>query len=762
MWYRTRAFVVALVAVGICALVAVGIVVFAPFGTVVHGYVTDVVSGDPVQGASIRSGWRRDKTDVDGQFELRLGTGTHDIKADLDGYIAEAVTVTITAEGPSRNPVAIALPRRTLCGQIVDSTTGIGVESAEIDVAGQTAISGEAGDFCLDALVLQSLQASAPGYHSATLDRASVSAHFDTTGRMSSDLIISLEPRGVSGVVTDARTGEPVADVVVATSLAATSTNADGGYTLAYVEPGVPITYTSPKHRSVEIEYEEQATQDVTLEPWHLLVTVTDAQTGVPMEAVSVTAGDRVLATDAEGNASLQIPEGTPLTVSCDGYRTVNMDYGGEDELAVALEFARVSGTLADAESGEPILGGLVQVFAGEPEPFLVRSDEQGRFALEDVSDVVSVTVKAAAYERVTVPVTDPLSVDVSLQAFDLRAVYVPFGVLSVPERVYEILDLVDQTDLNGIVVDVKGDWARIAWDSPYPLAREIEAYADWGMMDLEELLSLCRERDIYTVARIVVFKDDLLGNAHPEWAVKRPDGSLYYDNEDLVWMDPFQQPVLDYNIALAKEIAQMGFDEIQMDYLRFPSDGAGVLSLVYAEEANFETRTAAMAEFCSQMYDAISRTPAFLSADIFGLTVWVDPSRDMGIGQRVDDIAPYVDYLSPMLYPTTFVPGNLSHLGFDPPALYPYYTIYYSVLKTLDRTATKVRPWLQYYSIGGYTYGTFEYLEQRKAAEDADGHGWMFWNARGRYEPDPFVEGAYDQYSNLTVPPPPDEDETS
>jgi len=761
MRHRSYLARVLLAVIGIGALVILGSVVLGPQKHPVRGHVVDDVTGQPVQSVRLYVGRSRWKTDAQGDFELSLKEGVHEIDAVLEGYVSQILTVTVTSDGATETSVGIVLPHRTLCGTVVDGTTGAAVPGVEIETLGQIATTDGTGAFCLDALALGNLQALGRGYLPTALEQESVQALFDDSGRMSSDLTITLEPRGISGLVTDARTGAPVAEVVVSTALAATVTDSDGRYTLAYVEPGVPIKYSSPEHRTIEVVYDGQSTQDVVLEPWHLTLTVTDADTGAPMEAVTIHAGEQVLSTDQNGQSELSVPAGTPLTISREGYRSINIDYAGEEELTVALEFSRVSGNLTDIETGQPVSGGLVQVFAGEPEPLLVRSDDQGHFVIEDVTDVVSVTVKAAGYARVTLPVTDPLAIEVLLTPFHLHAVYVPFGLLSVPERVYEILDLVEQTDLNGIVVDVKGDWARVAWDSSCRLVQEMDAYADWGM-ELEELLAACRERGLYTVARIVVFKDDLLAVSHPEWAVKRPDGSLYTDNEGLSWTDPFRQPVRDYNIALATEVALMGFDEVQMDYLRFPSDGSGVLSLVYSQEASFETRTAAMAEFCAQMYKAISRTPAFLSADVFGLTVWVDPSRDMGIGQRVDDIAPYVDYISPMLYPTTFVPGNLSHLGFDPPALYPYNTVYYSVLKTLERTHTKVRPWLQYYSIGGYGYDTFEYLEQRKAVEDAGGHGWMFWNARGRYEPDPFAANAYDQYADLASPPPPREEEPS
>ena len=124
--------------------------------------------------------------------------------------------------------------------------------------------------------------------------------------------------------------------------------------------------------------------------------------------------------------------------------------------------------------------------------------------------------------------------------------------------------------------------------------------------------------------------------------------------------------------------------------------------------------------------------TGAFLSADTFGLTVWVDPGRDLGIGQRVVDIAPYFDYLSPMVYPSTFSEGSIN---VENPALHPYEVVYGSSLAGIEYTSTKIRPWLQHFSLYGVIYDTPQILAQRTAAEDAGTCGWLFWNAGGKYD---------------------------
>jgi len=713
------------------------------------GRVLDDASGQPLPGVQVSLGRRGAATSEDGQFELPLRGGTHILEASLAGYVTQPFSVTVSAESPAAS-TELRLVRRALHGLVVDERTGTGVPGATVALNGNQVRTAADGAFALDALAFTPLQVAAAGYFPTELPQEDVSALFGPTGVMRRELRVALAPRVLTGIVRDAATGAPLAGIPVATALGSTETGPDGAYELVYVEPGATISFGGTDYRTLTVPYAEQATQDAALEPWHLSLTVVDAATGTPMAGVVVQAGGNSAATGADGSVAFDgVVPGTPLSVAQPGYRTVSLSYAGEEALQVALERSVFQGTLRSTD-GTPVSNGLVQAFSeGASEPLLVRSDADGHFVLEDAGNVVSMTVKAAGYRRLTQPVTDMLAADAALEPFQFRGVYIPFGLLQLPDRVMEILDMVETTGMTGVVVDVKGDWARIAWDSANPLAKEIEAYAPG--MDLQELVNECHRRGIYIMGRIVVFKDEVLGKAKPDWAVKRVDGSLYADNEGLAWVDPFRQEVRDYNIALAVEIAQMGFDEVQLDYLRFPSDGSGILGLVYSQEANFETRTAAMAEFCAQIYDAVSRTPAFLSADIFGLTPFVDASRDMGIGQRVEDIAPSMDYLSPMAYPTTYADGTL---GFPNPGLEPYQFVYRTVRALRARTTTPVRPWLQGYSIGGIEYGTFEFLEQRKAAEDAGSVGWIWWNSRGQYAPDAFYPDAIANTPGLSDPP--------
>jgi hypothetical protein len=303
------------------------------------------------------------------------------------------------------------------------------------------------------------------------------------------------------------------------------------------------------------------------------------------------------------------------------------------------------------------------------------------------------------------------------------------------------LIDLVDRSPiLNAIVVDVKGDYGYIAYQSTNPLIAQVDAMST-PRMPLEEFLAMCREKQIYTIARMVIFKDHPLVAARPELGVRHPNGEIFYDNEGMAWADPTRQEVWEYNIAITLEVIDMGFDEIQYDYLRYPSDATSlevVRALVYSVPSTLESRTAAIQGFVRAAKEAVDPTRAFLSADLFGYALSVTPEHDMRIGQRLMDLAPHVDYVCPMVYPSTFIPGNL---GLASPSDNPYEVVARSMAYGLSRTNTLLRPWLQ-----GYWYERQDFVDQRRAAEEATDVGWCFWNARGIYDelffvhPDQFV----------------------
>ena len=206
-------------------------------------------------------------------------------------------------------------------------------------------------------------------------------------------------------------------------------------------------------------------------------------------------------------------------------------------------------------------------------------------------------------------------------------------------------------------------------------------------------------ERKIYTIARIVVFQDEPLATAHPEWAVLEAEtGAVWRDRENLGWTDPMREEVWDYNIALAVEAAQQGFDEIQFGYVRFPADGA-IQQATFARENSQENRVAAITGFLAKAQEALAPYDVKLAVDVFGYTTW--RTDDTGIGQQLEAMAPYLDVLSPMLYPSTFEDGLPGQPEYKAAIAFSYEIVNLSTARAVNRVqainpAMEVRPWIQ------------------------------------------------------------------
>lgn len=720
------------------------------------GTLRDAETGNPIIAGQISVGDQLATTDDQGAFALELELGDYEAVVQAPGYVSRTEAFSLTSS-EKNHTVTLDLQPRLLIGMVRAGDTGEPLADLTVSYGEDLYSTGADGAFSVAAREIRDLAISGYGIIEKELPAAEVEALFAADGVLLAPLEVAVQPRKTEGTVLEPD-GTPVEGAEVRIGPAFTRTNAQGRYALRFVEPGELMSVTSVGHHPApEMPYQGEEELTITLEPFVANLNVAEEGTGRALEGATVlVAGEQVGLTDSSGNASARVSPGTSLAIAAYGYLTATVTYQGEmDPISVALTPTLLQGTIVDKDTGAPVQHALVQIFRGEnTEPELLRTDAGGHYAIPDATEVTSLYIKAAGYDRLSVPVTRLGQLDLSLAPFVAQGIYIPFGLLSLPDRIYELLDLVQRSpSLNAVVIDVKGDWAHIAWPSDMPVAQEIGAYVP-GPMDMDEVIAAAKERGIYTIARIVTFKDRVLAEGKPEWAIHTQSGALYLDGENLPWSDPFLTEVWDYNIGIALEAVEKGFDEVQYDYLRFPSEGR-VSDRVYSQEATFESRTAAMAGFCAAAYAAIEPTPAFLSADIFGLTVWVDASRDMGIGQRLDDIAAHMDYISPMLYPQTFNPANLQFLGISDVELYPYETLYYSVQKTLSRTSTRVRPWLQHYS-GRYTYGLDELLRQRKGAEDGGATGWLYWNAKGSYIEELFGE---DPYSLMAVVPQPPED---
>ena len=356
-----------------------------------------------------------------------------------------------------------------------------------------------------------------------------------------------------------------------------------------------------------------------------------------------------------------------------------------------------------------------------------VVTAEDGDYLLEDPVNVV--TVKRPGFRAVSVDLPDALRVE--LESFSPRALYLSFYGAAHDGLRNRALALIERTELNAVVIDVKGDRGGLSYPSQILHAHDIGAQNLVTLPKLSELVADLKARGIYTIARIVVFKDNLFAEACPEFAVTDQSGRPWKDREKLGWVDPHHPEVVAYNLEVAEEAAQLGFDEVQFDYVRFPDTSR----LVFAQSNTFENRTSAINGFLRQAKQRLDQYGVYVSADVFGYICWNE--NDTYIGQHLETLLPLVDYLAPMLYPSGFSHGLP---GYPSPMAAPYEMIYLSLEQAYQRTGAdprRFRPWLQAfrdYAFDRRPFRAAEISAQIRAVDDFGGNGYMLWNAANRY----------------------------
>lgn len=386
---------------------------------------------------------------------------------------------------------------------------------------------------------------------------------------------------------------------------------------------------------------------------------------------------------------------------------------------------AVLTGTVIDADTQAPVAGAILTT-AGK----VSVCGPDGRFHLDRAGETLA--VRMTGYRRAEIKL-DPQKRDpyqIKLKSIRVKALYLSvYGIGSSALR-DAALHLIEHTELNALVIDVKGDRGLIPYNSAIPLAKEIGARSVTTVRDMPALVATLKQKEIYLIARIVVFKDNPLANARPELAVKE-GGTLWHDREYLAWIDPFQAKAWAYNIDIAEEAAKLGFDEIQFDYTRFP-DSRG---LSFSQPNTRESRVKAIDGFLAQARERLAPYNVFLAADIFGYVCW--NLDDTAIGQQLEELGKSLDYISPMLYPSGFhlgIPGyrdSVSHGG---------EIVLQSLNEAKRRTGlpgTRFRPWLQAfpdYAFDRRQFGAKEIREQIDAADTAGTDGWMLWNPRNHY----------------------------
>ena len=301
------------------------------------------------------------------------------------------------------------------------------------------------------------------------------------------------------------------------------------------------------------------------------------------------------------------------------------------------------------------------------------------------------------------------------------KALYIPPHKIT--QRTFdEIVHYATLTPVNAVVLHVKSPKGKLLWPSENAIA--IQLGVGTNHSGLEKHVARLKKDNIHTIAKLDVFADHQLADCMPALSVMdSASDTPWTDANNLHWANPSDNRVWDYNIALSKELARMGFDEIQFDYVRFPSDGD--LSIIsYPNTLPGFSKSDCIASFLEKAHDELKPLGVSISADVFGLTAW--KTDDFGVGQVLEKMAPHLDVICPMFYPSHFPSG---FLGKQSPGDFPEMIMETSMRSMMNRTDKPIRPWIQ-----GFWYSKQQIVAQIDGLEIASGSSWSIWSPTGRY----------------------------
>jgi len=332
-------------------------------------------------------------------------------------------------------------------------------------------------------------------------------------------------------------------------------------------------------------------------------------------------------------------------------------------------------------------------------------------------------------------------TVDVVLEPRMINAVRITAPAAGDDVKWEAFIEMANESAVNAFVFDTKDEDGEVKYDSSVPAVAEIGSERAW--YDASARLADMKEDGVYAITRIVTFQDSVMAEAHPELSVvNSATGQLWRDNKGKAWLDPTNRAAWEYPLALAEEACRFGFDEIQFDYVRFPSDGP-IENISIQGEYSEANRVATVAAYLSEARRRLNPLGCAVAADIFAVVV--SSADDQGIGQKPEEISASVDVISPMIYPTHYANG---WGGFSEPNDHPAEIVGGSLEDGLARVEPGVvmRPWLQ-----TSTYGPGEIrLEINEAA--ARDLGWMLWSSTSVFDPASFPADTVETPAASTV----------
>jgi hypothetical protein len=314
-----------------------------------------------------------------------------------------------------------------------------------------------------------------------------------------------------------------------------------------------------------------------------------------------------------------------------------------------------------------------------------------------------------------------------------IRALYVNRWASQSRRRMAKLIAAADSTEINAFVIDMKDEFG-LNFKTKNPEFAKNAGHA--SVANIAALLDTLKAHKILAIARLVVFKDSVTARVHPEWTIRRLDGSVWRDKKGLAWVNPYHHELWDYNIGVAEELVKMGFGEIQFDYIRFPEPYPSLPKQVFPGADNM-SKPDALAAYLKEAKARINKLGVRSTADIFGLVTTV--GGPLEVGQYWEKISPNVDVVLPMVYPSHYPHGEL---GIAHPNAEPYKVIVTAITRARERDKKlgineqdHVRPWLQAFTLGKPEYGAEQLKAEKQAVYDSGYDDWVMWNPGSIYD---------------------------
>lgn len=338
-------------------------------------------------------------------------------------------------------------------------------------------------------------------------------------------------------------------------------------------------------------------------------------------------------------------------------------------------------------------------------------------------------------------PDTTPIRTTGSAEAIALqkepravRALYVNRFAAQSATKMRHLIAIADSTEINAFVIDIKDEFG-LNWHSTDPMLQRNEGSMP-KVRDLGALVDTLRAHGILPIARMVIFKDSVAARMNPEHVIRKADGTAWRDKKGVTWVNPYSRAIWNYNLRVADAAVDMGFGEIQFDYVRFPEPYKSLPPQVFPEAAG-RTKPRVLHDFLKEARARYDKRGVRMTADIFGLVTTVHGALE--VGQDWEEISPVVDVVLPMVYPSLYPRGAF---GIPVPNAEPHKTIFIALTSARKRdeklgitTPEHVRAWLQAFTLGKPPYGPAQIEAQKQAVYDAGYDGWVLWNPGSKYD---------------------------